>query len=68
MTEKFFRKSDWLACWATFVISLIVYVLTLQPTRARDAAILGKLAKISQERLFRNNYGWKEEKQGRHDQ
>ena len=32
MTEKFFRKSDWIACWATFVISLIVYVITLQPT------------------------------------
>ena len=32
MTEKFFRKSDWIACLATFVISLIVYVLTLQPT------------------------------------
>jgi len=31
-TEKFFRKSDWIACWVTFVISLIVYVLTLQPT------------------------------------
>ncbi len=31
-TEKFFRKSDWIACWATFVISLIVYVITLQPT------------------------------------
>jgi len=30
--EKFFRKSDWIACWVTFVISLIVYVLTLQPT------------------------------------
>jgi hypothetical protein len=32
MTEKFFRKSDWTACWATFAISLIVYVITLQPT------------------------------------
>jgi hypothetical protein len=31
-TEKFFRKSDWIACWATFVVSLIVYVITLQPT------------------------------------
>ena len=31
-TEKFFRKSDWIACWVTFVVSLIVYVLTLQPT------------------------------------
>lgn len=32
ITEKFFRKSDWVACWATFAISLIVYVITLQPT------------------------------------
>ena len=31
-TERFFRKSDWVACLATFVISLIVYTLTLQPT------------------------------------
>ena len=31
-TEKFFRKSDWFACWVTFVISLIVYTITLQPT------------------------------------
>jgi len=31
-SEKFFRKSDWIACWATFIVSLIVYVLTLQPT------------------------------------
>ncbi|MEI6892285.1 MAG: DUF2723 domain-containing protein [Pontiella sp.] len=31
-TEKFFRKSDWIACWVTFAISLIVYTLTLQPT------------------------------------
>ncbi len=31
-TEKFFRRSDWIACWATFVVSLIVYVITLQPT------------------------------------
>ncbi|WP_372846447.1 DUF2723 domain-containing protein, partial [Pontiella sp.] len=31
-TDKFFRKSDWIACWATFAISLIVYTLTLQPT------------------------------------
>ncbi len=30
--EKFFRKSDWIACLATFLISLTVYVLTLQPT------------------------------------
>lgn len=30
--DKFFRKSDWIACAATFIISLIVYVLTLQPT------------------------------------
>ncbi|MDF7808346.1 DUF2723 domain-containing protein [Pontiellaceae bacterium B12219] len=30
--EKFFKKSDWIACWATFIISLIVYTLTLQPT------------------------------------
>ncbi len=29
---KFFRKSDWLACWATFFVSLTVYALTLQPT------------------------------------
>jgi len=31
-SEKFFRKSDWIACWVTLVISLIVYTLTLQPT------------------------------------
>ena len=31
-TDKFFRKSDWIACWVTFIISLIVYTLTLQPT------------------------------------
>ncbi len=31
-SEKFFRKSDWIACWVTFVISLVVYTLTLQPT------------------------------------
>ncbi|MDF7798956.1 DUF2723 domain-containing protein [Pontiellaceae bacterium B1224] len=30
--EKFFRKSEWFACWATFIISLIVYTITLQPT------------------------------------
>jgi len=30
--KPFFRKSDWIACWITFVISLTVYVLTLQPT------------------------------------
>ena len=31
-TNKFFRKSDWIACWVTFAIALIVYTLTLQPT------------------------------------
>jgi tetratricopeptide (TPR) repeat protein len=31
-SDKFFRKSDWIACWATFFISLTVYILTLQPT------------------------------------
>ncbi len=31
-TEKFFRKSDWISGWVTFVISLIVYIITLQPT------------------------------------
>lgn len=31
-TEKFFRKSDWIACAATFLATLTVYVLTLQPT------------------------------------
>jgi len=31
-SQKFFRKSDWLACWLTFAVSLLVYVLTLQPT------------------------------------
>jgi len=31
-TEKFFRKPDWIACWVTFTISLLVYTLTLQPT------------------------------------
>lgn len=31
-TDKFFRRSDWIACWATFVVSLIVYIITLQPT------------------------------------
>ncbi len=31
-SDKFFRKSDWIACWATFVIALIVYTITLQPT------------------------------------
>ncbi len=30
--ETFFRKSDWIACFVTFGISLAVYVLTLQPT------------------------------------
>lgn len=30
--ENFFRKSDWIACLATFFIALTVYVLTLQPT------------------------------------
>ncbi len=30
--EPFFRKSDWIACWGTFIVSLIVYTLTLQPT------------------------------------
>ncbi|MBN2683921.1 MAG: DUF2723 domain-containing protein [Pontiellaceae bacterium] len=32
MPEKFFRKTDWIACWTTFVIALIAYALTLQPT------------------------------------
>lgn len=31
-SKTFFRKSDWVACWLTFAISLAVYVLTLQPT------------------------------------
>jgi hypothetical protein len=31
-SEKFFRRSDWIACLVTFVVSLIVYTLTLQPT------------------------------------
>jgi len=31
-TERFFRKSDWIAAAVTFVVSLIVYTLTLQPT------------------------------------
>lgn len=31
-TQKFFRKSDWIACLVTFSISLFVYTLTLQPT------------------------------------
>ncbi|MDZ8119815.1 protein O-mannosyl-transferase family [Pontiella agarivorans] len=31
-SEKFFRKSDWVACWVTFAVSLFVYTLTLQPT------------------------------------
>jgi len=31
-TDKFFRKSDWFAFLATFLVSLTVYVLTLQPT------------------------------------
>jgi tetratricopeptide (TPR) repeat protein len=31
-SEKFFRKTDWLACGLTFLIALIVYTLTLQPT------------------------------------
>jgi tetratricopeptide (TPR) repeat protein len=30
--EKFFRKSDWIACLVTFFVSLVVYTLTLQPT------------------------------------
>lgn len=30
--EKFFRKPDWFAFWSTFLVSLTVYVLTLQPT------------------------------------
>ena len=28
----FYKKNDWIACWITFAISLIVYTLTLQPT------------------------------------
>ena len=28
----FYKRTDWIACWITFVISLIVYTLTLQPT------------------------------------
>ena len=32
MPEKFFRKTDWVSCWTTFVIALIAYALTLQPT------------------------------------
>ncbi len=31
-SQKFFRKSDWIACLAAFLVSLTVYVLTLQPT------------------------------------
>ncbi len=31
-TEKFFRKADWIAFATTFLVSLTVYVLTLQPT------------------------------------
>jgi tetratricopeptide (TPR) repeat protein len=31
-SEKFFRKSDWIACLVCFFVSLTVYVLTLQPT------------------------------------
>ncbi len=31
-SKKTFRTSDWIACWATVVISLVVYTLTLQPT------------------------------------
>ncbi len=31
-SKKTFRTSDWMACWATVVISLVVYTLTLQPT------------------------------------
>lgn len=31
-SKSFFRKSDWIACLVTFVISLAVYVFTLQPT------------------------------------
>ncbi|MFC1498857.1 protein O-mannosyl-transferase family [Verrucomicrobiota bacterium] len=30
--EKFFRKIDWLALGITFVVALIVYVMTLAPT------------------------------------
>ena len=32
MSKKFFQKTDWIACWATFVVALIVYTITLQPT------------------------------------
>ena len=28
----FYKRTDWIACWITFAISLIVYTLTLQPT------------------------------------
>ncbi len=31
-TDKFFRRSDWIACWVTFAVSLITYIITLQPT------------------------------------
>ena len=31
-SEKFFRKSDWMACVLTALVTLVVYVLTLQPT------------------------------------
>jgi tetratricopeptide (TPR) repeat protein len=31
-TNKFFRKSDWIACIITFLVSLVVYTLTLAPT------------------------------------
>jgi tetratricopeptide (TPR) repeat protein len=31
-TKSFFRKSDWISCLITFAVTLIVYVLTLQPT------------------------------------
>ncbi len=31
-SEKFFRKSDWFAFLAAFLVSLTVYTLTLQPT------------------------------------
>jgi tetratricopeptide (TPR) repeat protein len=31
-SQKFFRKSDWIAFTVAFLISLVVYILTLQPT------------------------------------
>ena len=30
--QPFYKRNDWITCWITFIVSLVVYTLTLQPT------------------------------------